>query len=329
MRNKFGLKVLAISIALVMVASGVAMYGYSGIEGGEGISESKGGKGVISLVAPPFIGVAGAAEAAGGDAFPEDEAGISAYVNISHEIDLEKAKGAFKSIETANETYIIGQIALDGYDPEYVAPHAYVHKDGWIVTYYLKNEPSSKIMQWNGYDGGKITTTTLADTIKKVCDSIQSKYDPPGTLYNLIKDNVSYYDFEFPNANRMMLITEWVEGGEGKQSDQFNLTVPTECELYEASWSHYCHTPSNGAITSSEVSITDSIDYYPVYTLSKLGFVDESSIVYKYGILIPEQLSADGILHIITVKHDSYSFYGGAHGSFKSSVAIVLIYRTS
>ncbi|CAD6493086.1 MAG: hypothetical protein CHKLHMKO_00412 [Candidatus Argoarchaeum ethanivorans] len=32
MRNKFSLNVLAVSIALVMVASGVAMYGYSGTD---------------------------------------------------------------------------------------------------------------------------------------------------------------------------------------------------------------------------------------------------------------------------------------------------------
>ena len=75
-----------------------------------------------------------------------------------------------------------------------------------------------------------ITTTTLADTIKTVCDAITLNY---GT----VKSNVRYYDFEYPNANRMMLITEWIKG---RGSDQFNLTIPTGCELYEASWSHYC-----------------------------------------------------------------------------------------
>ena len=52
-------------------------------------------------------------------------------------------------------------------------------------------------------DGGTITTTTLADTIKTVCDAITLNY---GT----VKSNVRYYDFEYPNANRMMLITEWI-----------------------------------------------------------------------------------------------------------------------
>ena len=39
-------------------------------------------------------------------------------------------------------------------------------------------------------DGGTITTTTLADTIKTVCDAITLNY---GT----VKSNVRYYDFEY------------------------------------------------------------------------------------------------------------------------------------
>jgi len=325
MRNKSGLKVLAISIAIVIVASSVALHGSQKVE--EGITDG-GGQGIISLMAPPFIiGVAGASPAnigsgsvaaRAGIVFLEEEAGISAYVNVGQEIDLEKAKSAFKSIETANETYIIGQIALDGYDPEYVAPHVYVHEDGWIVTYYLRNEPSGKIMQWNGYDGGTITTTTLADTVKKVCDSIQPEYDPPGTLYNLIKDNVSYYDFEFPDANRMMLITEWIDGY--NISDSFNLTLPIECELCNASWSHYCSI-SHGSFKYSKVKITD-IDYYPVYTVSEVSGYRITR--YRYGTFTPEQLSADGTQHIVIVEQDVSSLYGG-----RSGAAIVLIYKTS
>jgi len=61
MRNKSGLKVLAISIAMVIVASSVALHGSQKVE--EGITDG-GGQGIISLMAPPFIiGVAGASPA--------------------------------------------------------------------------------------------------------------------------------------------------------------------------------------------------------------------------------------------------------------------------
>jgi len=307
---------ISILILALSIIAGVIIYSTDlrDIEnGGE-----EGERGIISLVKPPFIASAtelmgGGSTALQGTTFLEEEAGISAYVNVAREIDLEKAKTAFKSIETANESYIIGQIALEGYNPEYVAPHAYVHKDGWIITYYLKNEPSSKIMQWNGYGGGKITTTTLADAIKKVCDAITFNY-------NTIKSNLKYYDFEYPNANRMMLITEWIEGGGGKvYSDQFNLTIPTECELYEASWSH--HFSSSSRWWQSRVKITDA-DYYPVYTISE--FKGRSN--YTNGEFTPEQLSADGMLHIVTVEHDVQY---GSTGYGRTGVAVVLIYKTS
>ena len=60
MWNKLGLKILAISIALVLVASSVAMYNATDVE--KGISEG-GGKGVISLMPLPFVKVTGAAGA--------------------------------------------------------------------------------------------------------------------------------------------------------------------------------------------------------------------------------------------------------------------------
>lgn len=55
MRNNFVWKVLAISIALVIIASGV-VYGSTDIENGVG----EGGKGAISLTSPPSIQMAGA-----------------------------------------------------------------------------------------------------------------------------------------------------------------------------------------------------------------------------------------------------------------------------
>jgi len=81
----------AVLTALVLVVSGVAMFGYSGT--------NEEGKGLISLVAPPFISAADASPTGGGGGaapragttFLEEEAGISAYTNVGETIDLEKA----------------------------------------------------------------------------------------------------------------------------------------------------------------------------------------------------------------------------------------------
>lgn len=109
-------------------------------------------------MAPPFIGVAGAAETAGGGgggggaspragtSFLEEEAGISAYTNVGEAINLGNAKTAFGTIEYETSDYIIGSVPLPDY-AETEDVHAYVHKDGWVVAYYLEDEPVAKIVE--------------------------------------------------------------------------------------------------------------------------------------------------------------------------------------
>ncbi len=180
----------------------------------------------------------------------KEEAGISAYVNIGKEIDLNKVKDVIDSIEVFNESYVIGQIEIDNYDPSIVAPHVYISRDGWIMAYFWKDEPSSKIMDWENYHGGLVKTTTLANAIKRICNTLESG------LYDKVKHKVSYYDFEFPDANRMMLITKWIPYGHKIDKRAFYLTIPNDCQLYEASWSHYIR--SNGQHWEGKVYIRNS-----------------------------------------------------------------------
>ena len=118
MRDKGILKILAISVVLAIVASSVVVFSAANL--GEGIGEKGidegGGEGVISLVPPPFIGVAGASEANGGSAFPEDEAGIAAYINTSQTISIEKIKTIFTwGVEEVGDNYIIGITPISDY----------------------------------------------------------------------------------------------------------------------------------------------------------------------------------------------------------------------
>ena len=154
--------------------------------------------------------------------FLQQEAGISAYVNVGQTVDLAQAKEAFKTVETVSDEYLISEIALPNL-PEEVHPHVYVNKDGWIVAYYTKDEPASKIMQWIDYRGGPITTTTLEDAIRIVLDALQLAYP----------SEVKYYDFKYPDANRITLITEMIDSG---REDSFYLTIPSGLQVYEASW---------------------------------------------------------------------------------------------
>lgn len=285
-------------ICIVGIIGGITLYNLSNKPKEERNS-------IFSLETPPFIEIASASEFYGqreGTSFLQEEAGISAYVNVGRNIDIEKAEAAFKSVETANDTYIIGEINITGI-PEYAHPHAYVHEDGWIVAYYSKNAPVSKIMQWNGYGGGTINTTTLEEAIRKICLAIEIPF-------STIKSNIKYYDFEYPNANRMMLIVEMVSG-HGNLSDSFTLTIPEECLLYEGSWSHY-YSGSSYYAAYSQVGIDGSV-------INQIGINGG----YVYGVFTPQQMEA-GVLHTLFVSQYDYASQPGVSG-----LAVTLIYRTS
>lgn len=277
-----------------MVASSVAMYGYNGVDVKKG-SES-GGRGVISLVAPPFVEVAGAAEAAGGGSsggaasregttFLEEEAGISAYTNVGETIDLEKAKTAFRTIEYETDEYIIGSVPLPDY-PETEDVHAYVHKDGWIVTYYLKEEPAAKILDWKDYSKDKkITGSKLEDGMAVVCNAA-----------GVPMRDIKYYDFRYANADKLMIVADALWEPYRGYADAFNIKLPIDFIFYERSFSH--HGGSKMYIDEKEIS--------------DIGY-DETN----YGLLSPTQLSLDEF-HTVKIVQ------GTNDPAFD---AIVLIYR--
>jgi hypothetical protein len=168
------LKVLAFSAVLLIAVISVAVFSGAdlGIEDKELTGD--GGKGFIPLEMPLFVAVAEGSEVSGmraGTNFLDAEAGISAYTNVGEEIDIEKAKAAFRTVEYETDEYIIGSVPLPDY-PEYEDVHAYVHKDGWIVTYYLKDKPVGKIIDWKDYSTDeKIIGTKLEDGLSVACNA--------------------------------------------------------------------------------------------------------------------------------------------------------------
>ena len=155
--------------------------------------------------------------------FPEDEAGISAYVKATSSIDLNDAKSVFATIERETSNYIIGTVALDQHTEEQY-PHVYVSTDGWIVAYYPNDRPSSWLLPWADYAGGPISSTTLSEALGIVASAVG------GTTTGL-----KYYDFRYPDASKMMIIIESEKGG----TNFFEVTIPTNFLTYAVDWSHY------------------------------------------------------------------------------------------
>jgi len=218
MGNKYGLKVLVISTALVILASSMAMYSLE--KEGSGLSEG-GEKGVIPLMPPPFTGIADASSTGSiisqaNTSFLEEEAGVCAYTKLTPPVNLITAKTAFKAIEYECEDYIIGSVAVS--DDESDDVHVYVSKDGWLVAYYLKEEPFPKILKtMMNFDDNK-----LKDALKKVCDALWVSLP-----------TLNYYDFRYPNANKVMIIADNASGGYtyGSYSDSFRFMIPKEVAI--------------------------------------------------------------------------------------------------
>lgn len=173
----------------------------------------------LALQAPTFLAIANAEEAP--TAFPVDEAGIAAYFNANQPITLANVRDVFRTIEVETQDYIIGSVAVPDY-PESEDVHVYIHRTGWLMAYYLAVDPVAKIFDWRAYNGSAIGTK-----IEKVLTIVASDAGIPFP-------GVTFYDFRYPNGNRLMLIGETYENG-----NDFTVRLPGSFAFQERSWGLY------------------------------------------------------------------------------------------
>lgn len=183
----------------------------------------------LALTAPAFYHVARAnGDVRAGTDFLSQQAGIAAYANAGRSISIPSVRPLFRGVERVTDDYIIGAMKAPAYvgipyDEEEVDPHAYIHKDGWIVAYYLKDVPAVHIVSWPTYEADKLTRNNLSDVISNTL-----------SVLGVETFVVDYYDFRHPNADSLLIITD----GENtdRQSDSFTLKVPDSLTVYERAW---------------------------------------------------------------------------------------------
>jgi hypothetical protein len=169
----------------------------------------------LNLKPPNFVQEARAGNSEIGQ-YLDSEAGISAYYQSSVPIDLSQAKTAFVTIETETADYIIGSVPVTNYGDHFNA-HVYVHKTGWIMAYYFRDEPVSKIIDIKGQT---INTTLL----KTVVGIVANAAGVPFT-------DVTYYNFRYPNATKMLFVAENYSNG-----NTFTIQAPSSFGDFEYSW---------------------------------------------------------------------------------------------
>jgi hypothetical protein len=227
--------------------------------------------------------------------FLQDEAGISASINVSG-ANLALAELAFKTIEKKSDAYIVGSVAIDGYDERHDV-HVYVSSSGHMVAYYLKSAPPSMIVDWVNYAGGQMTLAgcKLEDALVKVCNAMF-----------LTLPTVTYFDFRYPNAQQIQIITDEV----ANNTETFNINIPTNHFVLSSSWSHGIKDTNTtaGTTTSSNIKIDGT-------QLNSGSNGSASWSVYEGE--INESLLSKGVFHEVSIYCNQYG---------KSYVAIVLLY---
>ena len=196
--------------------------------GSEGQSNSGQGT-MLALAQPVALSVK--------EQFPTTVAGISAYLNVGQPIDLARAREVLQGVEAEGDDYLIGIVALEGYF-ESQWPHMYVDTQGWMIAYYSKNDPASKLMPWATYEGGVLNTTTLEEALavftRNLFRAMRLPFD-----FSQVEPNIEYYDFRYPEATRLLLIADSISSTGEKVYDSCRFEIPLEVVIYEASWLHF------------------------------------------------------------------------------------------
>ena len=230
-------------IVLAVVIAAVVLFASSSLT--RAPDSTTDGNHVISLQAPPFLSEAKAEEISAASTV-ESEAGMSAYLNAGMAINLASVRSIYRVIETETADYIIGSVPVAGY-PESEDLHAYVHRNGWILVYYLADSPVGRIFDWVAYNNsGRVSISTrLENTLAAVASQAGVPFS-----------GATYYDFRYPNATHLMLIVEWTTYSVG---DSFQVKLPASYAYYERSWSAaQASWKLNGALVGACINLYGS-----------------------------------------------------------------------
>ena len=230
--NTKWMKIGSILVALILIGS--ALYIYSSYNSKSSVYAETSQE--MSLTRPTFLAEATAT-------YLGQEAGIAYYINTTGPLNLNTAKNAMWNVENITSDYVIGSlkwgsISSDDY------PHCFVHKDGWIVVYYLKinlANPSTtgwlgKIIDWSDRSqiSFPITNNLLYDGLYYIATQ---------TL-GISITNAKYYHFQYPTATKLLFAIKHAGNG---QTATFNIQLPDTLTMDERSWS--CYNGPGGTYT--------------------------------------------------------------------------------
>ncbi len=253
--------------------------------------------------------------------FPVNEAGISAYVKIDDVGDdfitkLTESLNYYEDVITNETSHVIGTVKIeilinpllnDNQLPlkEYTNPYVYLDLNGWMVAYFPKDYPASKIMQWTDYSSGTINSTILENAINEMTKKLGLNYSSP----------VKYYHFQYPEANKMTIVAETAEHPNRKDNN-FSVVIPGD--IYEASYSFYYVLYRDHAFLTCNI-------YLKVDGKKEANRVEDSRDCHgrklEHGLYSPAAFEKNRP-HLV-----SLSLQGSSFLSFKAGAATIFIYK--
>ena len=218
---------------------------------------------------------------------------------MGRQINLDAVRDVLRGVSSEGSDYLIGTIELAGLIEEEF-PLVYAHQDGWLVTYYTKFAPASRIMFWNEYDNTVLNTTTLEEAIGKIAPRI-------GVDFSAIKESISFYHFQIPDATIMVLVADLIEVS---GTDTFNFFAPFDVNIHEGSWSHFAYDTAGSTTKIDSVVVISSFGSCDNCEQRRVGFYDEAQLT-------------GGFNHVVAIVHSEGSF---PTRNGWAGVAVVLIY---
>jgi hypothetical protein len=185
------------------------------------VREAKPAHSAIPLCRPAFL----AQEVTTLAGYFDSTAGIAAYYNAKTPINLTRARALFTALEQETDQYLIGSIRVPDYPSKYDI-HVFLHRDGWVMAYYLNKDPAAMMIDWIYFHtSNQAQLRTKHEAILQyVAGQLRLPYEAP-----------TFYDFRNPGATHLMIILKWTSGrGAG---DQFQVQLPSlPYAFYDQGW---------------------------------------------------------------------------------------------
>ena len=226
----------------------------------------------------------------------DPDIGLVAWTDVGRTIDLNQARSLFTTIysETADEIVGTYSSVIDNYGATEDI-NLYISKSGIIAEFYNSYEPASKTILWNS---DKIFFSRLA-SIVTVGQSLG---------YTIDIKNVKYYDYRYPDANRILIVTqslgEQIIGNYDYGGFDFN--IPNYATIYELSYSIYLndvYSPQPSATVGLDGIIIGSI--YGVGSVYNMydGYIT-TDVTHQFGVMSTQGAQAS-VAMIIIYKDDN------------------------